>query len=60
MYKRQPENESDIIGVTEYAGAAFASLLGRGNIVAAQFHPEKSGRIGLQLLKNFSDWDGTC
>jgi glutamine amidotransferase len=59
-YYPAPANEMDIIGVTEYAGAAFASLLGHGNIVAAQFHPEKSGRIGLQLLKNFSDWDGRC
>ncbi|MEI7437530.1 MAG: imidazole glycerol phosphate synthase subunit HisH [bacterium] len=59
-YYPAPANAADIIGVTEYAGATFASLLGRGNIVAAQFHPEKSGRIGLQLLKNFSDWDGKC
>ncbi len=59
-YYPAPANETDVIGVTEYAGATFASLMGRGNIVAAQFHPEKSGRMGLQLLKNFSNWDGKC
>jgi len=46
-----------VIGVTEY-GQEFPSVIGAGNIVATQFHPEKSGRFGLQLLKNFLSWDG--
>ncbi len=53
-------DKSDIIGQTEYAGDIFASAAGRKNLVAVQFHPEKSGRIGLKLLKNFSDWDKGC
>jgi glutamine amidotransferase len=53
-------DNSDIIGQTEYADAVFASAAGRENLVAVQFHPEKSGRIGLRLLKNFSDWDEGC
>ena len=34
--------------------------LGRENLIATQFHPERSGRIGLELLNNFCKWDGTC
>ncbi len=40
-------------GVTEYAGVAFTSAVRRGNMMATQFHPEKSGRVGLELLKGF-------
>lgn len=53
-------DRDNIIGQTEYAGAAFASAAAKGNLVAVQFHPERSGRIGLKLLENFSNWDGKC
>ena len=46
-----------VLGVTEY-GVEFPSLIGKGNLVATQFHPEKSGRAGLALLNNFLAWDG--
>jgi len=36
----------------------FCSALGYGNLFATQFHPEKSGRSGLQLLERFAKWDG--
>jgi len=49
-----------IIGQTEYADTVFASAAGKNNLVAVQFHPERSGRIGLKLLENFSRWDGRC
>ncbi len=55
-----PASEDDVAGTTDYAGATFASVVARRNIVATQFHPEKSGRIGLRLLENFSRWDGAC
>jgi imidazole glycerol-phosphate synthase subunit HisH len=55
-----PAKKELIIGQTEYADAVFASTAGRENLVATQFHPEKSGRIGLKLLENFSNWDGKC
>jgi glutamine amidotransferase len=49
--------EADLtLATTQYAGVSFASVLGRDNIVATQFHPEKSGRAGLQLLENFCSW----
>lgn len=44
-----------IAGTTDY-GLAFPSALLRDNLAAVQFHPEKSGRWGLQLLTNFVTW----
>jgi glutamine amidotransferase len=55
-----PSDASYIIGETEYADVRFASAVGKGNLFATQFHPERSGRIGLKLLENFSCWDGKC
>ena len=49
--------ESDvIIGKTEY-GITYTSAIARGNIYAVQFHPEKSGNLGIQLLQN---WVNVC
>lgn len=47
----------DIAGRTEY-GVPLAAAVARENIFASQFHPEKSADAGLQLLKNFTRWDG--
>ena len=59
-YYPRPAAPELTIGETEYAAALFASVLGRDNLVATQFHPERSGRIGLRLLENFTRWDGRC
>jgi len=48
----QPADKSIIATQTDY-GEYFASAVWRDNVYATQFHPEKSQRIGLQLLKNF-------
>jgi len=56
-YFPEPKQPEDIIATTDY-GLTFASIIGHDNVVAAQFHPEKSGRFGLQILKNFCEWDG--
>ena len=40
-------------GVSEYAGVEFTAMVKRGNLWACQFHPEKSGRVGLALLKEW-------
>jgi imidazole glycerol-phosphate synthase subunit HisH len=48
-----PEDKEIICTQTEY-GQTFASSVASGNIFGTQFHPEKSGGIGLQILKNFA------
>lgn len=48
----QPERVEDVLAVTEY-GVEFASVIGHRNLVATQFHLEKSGRPGLRMLQNF-------
>ncbi len=57
-YHPEPSMPDCILGETEYAGVTFASVIGKDNLVATQFHPEKSGRIGLRMLQNFVNWDG--
>jgi len=51
-YVAEPEDESIIAAHTDY-GAPFCSAVRRGPLFATQFHPEKSGVLGLQLYKNF-------
>ena len=46
------DDQSDVIGVTTY-GYEFPSVIGRDNIVGAQFHPEKSHKFGMAVLRNF-------
>lgn len=48
------EDKGDIIGSTEY-GDCFASAIGKGRIFGVQFHPEKSHKYGMNLLKNFAE-----
>ena len=52
-----PSNPADIAGESDYP-EAFAAALARDNVFSVQFHPEKSQHAGLQLLKNFVQWDG--
>ena len=56
-YHPAPSAEETILGTTDY-GMTFCSVLAKDNLVAMQFHPEKSGRPGLQILKNFCAWRG--
>jgi glutamine amidotransferase len=53
-----PADDAWAAGWTEY-GIRFCSAVARGNLVAVQFHPEKSGAPGLSILENFSRWGGT-
>ena len=57
-YYVAPEDASLITGQTTY-GLDYASAIAKDNIFAIQAHPEKSAADGLQLLKNFTQWDGT-
>jgi glutamine amidotransferase len=56
-YYPDPADKAMVLGVTEH-GLWFPSALGWRNLVATQFHPEKSGRYGLKILENFLAWDG--
>jgi imidazole glycerol-phosphate synthase subunit HisH len=58
-YYADPRDPGDTLGRTEY-GLEFASVVARDNIVATQFHAEKSGSLGLRLLAAFASWDGQC
>ena len=49
-----PEDESLEIGTTDYDGT-FCSLIAKDNVMASQFHLEKSGEAGLKILKNFAN-----
>jgi glutamine amidotransferase len=49
----EPRDEEDVVGRGEY-GAPFVSIVERGHLMGVQFHPEKSSRDGLQLLRNFA------
>ncbi len=58
-YFPDPTDRSLVYAVSDYE-QEFACALGRDNYFATQFHPEKSGRVGLRLLAAFSGWSGTC
>jgi glutamine amidotransferase len=49
----RPADGKDIVGTGEY-GERFVSIVERANVMATQFHPEKSSRDGLRLLRNFA------
>ena len=51
-YYPRPADREIVIGETEY-GVTFASVVARDNVVATQFHPEKSGETGLRMYANF-------
>jgi len=48
----RPSDATDVVGTSEY-GERFVSVVERGNVMASQFHPEKSSRDGLRMLRNF-------
>ena len=52
-YVPHPDDEADVLGVSEY-GTPFASVVARGSVFGAQFHPEKSSVHGLRMLANFA------
>jgi glutamine amidotransferase len=49
-----PENEEDILTYTNYEGHRYCSSVRKNNIFATQFHPEKSGKEGLKIYKNWA------
>ncbi len=51
-YYVEPDDRSLVVGETDY-GIPICSVIARGNLVATQFHPEKSGEFGLRMYDNF-------
>ena len=52
--------DPDVVFATTTYGLPFASVVAHRNLVATQFHLEKSGRVGLKMLDNFCRWDGAA
>jgi glutamine amidotransferase len=52
----QVEKNIQVLANSQY-GYEFPSIVAKDNVTAVQFHPEKSQKYGLQLLKNFCEWD---
>ena len=52
-YFANTKNENDTIATCNYSGIRIAAIIQKKNIIGCQFHPEKSGEIGLQFLKSF-------
>lgn len=53
-YYAEPRNEEDILCTSDY-GIDYCAGIQRDNVIAVQFHPEKSGTVGLSMLKNFGE-----
>ena len=53
-YYVSPVSQEDVIGTSDY-GIPFTAAVARENVMATQFHPEKSGEWGLKILKNFME-----
>ena len=49
------KNEEDLISETIYGTNKIAAVVGNNNVFGTQFHPEKSGEVGLKILKNFGE-----
>lgn len=54
-YYAQGYDDKDLIAYSEYGGNKIPGLVSHKNVIGAQFHPEKSGECGLEILKNFGE-----
>jgi glutamine amidotransferase len=54
-YHFRPADRADLVAVTDY-GEPLTAMIGHGNLVGTQFHPEKSQETGLRLIGNFLRW----
>ncbi|MGB3542883.1 imidazole glycerol phosphate synthase subunit HisH [Rubrivirga sp.] len=54
-YHAAPADAATVLATVDY-GIDVPAVVGRDNVVGAQFHPEKSGRVGLEMLRRFAAW----
>ena len=52
-YYAIPNENSTILGITNYGETEFCSMVGKDNVISTQFHPEKSGKNGIKMYQNF-------
>lgn len=52
-YEAKPEQQEDLIANTVYGGRRVCAIAGKGNVFGCQFHPEKSGKVGLRIINNY-------
>ena len=54
-YILKPQDPAHFLATTKYGGYEFCSVVKKDKITGCQFHPEKSGEVGLRIIKNFSE-----
>lgn len=54
-YRASDYNDEDLVGYSCYGSLKIPGLVRKNNVIGAQFHPEKSGEDGLEMLKNFKE-----
>lgn len=54
-FMASPAESGDILADTDYDGVAIPAMVGRNNIWGCQFHPERSGEVGLNVIRNFAN-----
>jgi len=52
----EAKNKQDILGQTRYGDVTYTSIISKNNIVATQFHPEKSSKYGIKMYRNFVNY----
>ena len=57
-YILKPQQKEHILGASLYGGLEFCSAVKKGNVFGTQFHPEKSGEAGMQIMRNFLELIG--
>ena len=52
-YEAVPKEKSNIIAITQYGGRNICAAVAKNNIYGTQFHPEKSGEVGMKIIRSF-------